>query len=360
MKKPLCLFIALAVVLAVLPGLGKAQNEKAYLLNYISVLNPDQIPRTPAGVRHILLIGMDKWQNNPENPGYNDGLVLLTFDELAGRVIVTSLIRDMLVIRPDGSPGRINRMVRQYDVQALMDTINTHFGLEVTKYVLMDWRHIMEIVDAAGGVDVHLTSDEVHYLKNWAVPLNSTQPVLDKAGDYHLNGFSAVIYMRIRKHRASNNIDTQDFGRTFRVRNVLSELAGNLRNYDITAAQDLLTKVLTIWDQPFDKEFTYPGIRNNGIFTYGIKPKDPQTRRYATNISMLDLMDSMHVAFLLRDAEIEQCLLPFDGTVKPYTYAGGAGQLVEFQRNRELLHAFMFPESFIVVDENPPREEIKK
>lgn len=357
MKKTISIFLSFVLLFMSIPGQRKAENEKAYVLDYISALSPDQIPRTPAGVRHYLLIGMDKWQNNPDNPGYNDGLVLLTFDELAGRVIVTSFIRDMLVIRPDGNPGRINRIVRQYGIQALLDTINTHFGLEVTKYVLMDWRHIMEIVDAAGGVDLHLTSDEVHYLQNWAVPMNSTQPVLNKAGDYHLNGFAAVIYMRIRKRRASNDIDTQDFGRTFRVRTVLSGLAGNLRDYDFNDAQDLMTKVLSIWDEPFDKQYTYPGIRNNGIFTYGTMPKDPQTRRYATNISMLDLADALRAAFLLRDAEIEQCRLPYDGTVRPYTYAGGAGQLVEFERNRELLHDFMFPESFIVVDENPHGED---
>ena len=357
MKKTISIFLSFVLLLMSIPGQRKAENEKAYVLGSISVLSPDQIPRTPAGVRHYLLIGMDKWQNNPDNPGYNDGLVLLTFDELAGRVIVTSFIRDMLVIRPDGNPGRINRIVRQYGIQALLDIINTHFGLEVTKYVLMDWRHIMEIIDAAGGVDVQLTSDEIHYLKNWAVPVNSTQPELYKPGKYHLNGFSAVVYMRIRRYRASNDIDTNDFGRNFRVRTVLSGLAGNLRDFDFNDAQDLMTKVLTIWDQPFDKEFTYPGIRNNGIFTYGISPKDPKTKRYATNISMLDLLDSMRVAFLLRNAEIEQCLLPYNGTVKPYTYAGGAGQLVEFQRNRELLHTFMFPESFMVVEENPPGEE---
>ncbi len=354
MKRFFTILASLFVLLSALPIQASSGNDREYLLEHISVLPKEDIPRTPEGVHHYLLISMDKWQHNPENPGYNDGIVLLTLDELSGRVIVTSFIRDMLVIRPDGNPGRINRIVRQYGIQALLDTINRHFGLQVDKYILMDWRHIMEIVDAAGGVDVRLTSDEIHYLKNWAVPVGSTEPVLNKPGEYHLNGFAAVIYMRIRRYRASNDLDTNDFGRTFRARNVLSSMANNLgTSLDLNKAQDLLSRILTILDQPFDKSYTYEGIRNNNIFTVGSVPKDSSKRRYDTNITMMDFIEALQTAFMLRHSEIEQCRLPYDGTVRPYEY-GGAGQLMDFAKNRELLHAFMFPEIFIVSEEPRP------
>lgn len=351
MKRAACIALSLLLLALAITPPALASAEKEYLINTISVLQPGDIPPTPYGIHHYLLISMDKWQHNPDNPGYNDGLILLTMDEVSGRVMVTSIIRDLLVIRPDGTPGRINRVVREYGVQGLMETINRHLGIQIDKYALMDWRHIMEIVDAAGGVNLHLTSDEAHYLKGWSVPVNSTQPVLSGAGDYHLNGFAAVIYMRIRRRRASNDLDTQDFGRTFRARTVLSGLAGNLRGYDMQAAEALLTNILTIWNQPFDKHYTYPGIRNNGIFTFGSLPKDPTTKRFATNLSMLDAADALRIAFLLKGSEVEQFRIPADGTVKPYIYAGGAGQLADFERNRQLLHEFMFPESFIVTDE---------
>ena len=355
MKRLCACLMTFVLLFLCLPVEGLAQAaETAYLLKTITPLSRDQIPPSPAGVQHYLLIAMDKWQNNPENPGYNDGLVLLTFDEVSGRVMVTSIIRDLLVIKPDGVPGRINRIVRQYDPEALMDVINRHFGLQVTKYVLMDWRHIMEIVDAAGGVKVRLTSEEVNYLKHWAVPVNSTQPVLSAPGEYHLNGFAAVIYMRIRKRRTADSGETQDFGRTHRVRTVLSGIAQNLRDYSFEEAEALLNRVIAIWNEPFDKSYTYPGIRNNGIFTYGISPRSPDVKRYQTNISLLDLVEAMRVAFLLRTSEVEQLRLPFDGMVRPYVYAGGDCQLADFDKVRAQLHALMFPESFVVVDEGPP------
>ncbi len=345
MKKLLCVCLALIMMLGAMPGLA---SEREYLLEHIKPLDAAEVPPTPLGVRHYLLISMDKWQNNMDNLGYNDGLVLLTMDEKTGRVIVTSFIRDTLVIRPDGNPGRINRIIREYGVDALLDTMNRHFGLHIEKYVMMDWRHIVEIVDAVGGVDVELTSSEIHYMKNWAVPVNSTQPELDRPGLYHLNGFAAVIYMRIRRTRASNDADTQDIGRTYRARLILSNIAAKLSTYTMDEAQRLLTDILRIWEEPFDRDFSYPGIRNNNIFRVNAPAQGTERKRSATNITMSDVLDALSIAFSLRTSQVEQCRLPFDGTYRPYEYAKSAGQLMDFEANRQLLKDFMFPDSFIV------------
>ena len=353
MKKLLCICISILIFASVSTGAASSDyNQRIYLLEQIKPLADADIPPTPMGVRHFLLISMDKWQNNIDNMGYNDGLVLLTLDELTGRVIVTSLIRDMLVIRPDGNPGRINRIIREYGVLGLLDTINRHLGIHIEKYVIMDWRHIMEIVDAVGGVDVPLTSSEIHYLKNWAVPVSSTEPELNKPGTYHLNGFAAVVYMRIRRTRASNDVttDTQDFGRTFRARLVLSNIAGKISEYDFSDASNLLSTLLRIWDEPYDKKYTYPGIRNNNIFVAGTMPTGNVKKRSDTNITMADLIDAMAIAFSLRHSKIEQCRIPFDGTSHPYEYAKSAGQLLDFEENRKLLNEFMFSRDFIVTE----------
>ena len=353
MKKLLCIFISILLLASASTVAATSDyNQRIYLLEQIKPLADADIPPTPMGVRHFLLISMDKWQNNIDNMGYNDGLVLLTLDELTGRVIVTSLIRDMLVIRPDGNPGRINRIIREYGVQGLLDTINRHLGIHIEKYVIMDWRHIMEIVDAVGGVDVPLTSSEIHYLKNWAVPVSSTEPELNKPGTYHLNGFAAVVYMRIRRTRASNDVttDTQDFGRTFRARLVLSNIAGKISEYDFSDASNLLSTLLRIWDEPYDKKYTYPGIRNNNIFVAGTMPTGNVKKRSDTNITMADLIDAMAIAFSLRHSNIEQCRIPFDGTSQPYEYAKSAGQLLDFEENRKLLNEFMFSRDFIVTE----------
>ena len=209
----------------------------------------------------------------------------------------------------------------------------------------------MEIIDAVGGVDVPLTTGEINYLKHWSVPAGSTEPVLNRPGNYHLNGFATVIYMRIRRTRASSDAETDihDIGRTYRVRLVLSHIADKISGYSLAEAQNLLAGILRIWEEPFDRAYTYPGIRNNNIFRFNPPAQDTAARKRSdTNITFAEALDAMGVAFALRGSQVEQCRLPFDGTFHYYEYAKSDCQLMDFEANRALLHDFMFPESFIV------------
>ena len=55
--------------------------------------------------------------------------------------MITSFIRDMLIIRPDGEWGRINNLFYlngqdEKAVNALIYTINRHFDLNIEKYIM--------------------------------------------------------------------------------------------------------------------------------------------------------------------------------------------------------------------------------
>lgn len=313
MKRLLCLLIALVALAQ--PALAVTQSED--VLNKISFLEKEQIPATPKGMHHYLLLCMDSWNANLKKLGYSDGMVLLTLDEATGRVIVTSFIRDMLVIHPDGKPGRLTYIAKEYGVEGLIDTINKHFGIQIEKYVLMDWGQVEAIVDAAGGVELDVTDAEASYLRRYAISPTSTVPKMQHAGRYMFKGHAAVIFMRMRKVAASNG-ETQDFGRTFRARTVLSNLADSLKDMNYDDAEKLLDAVL-----------------NNTL---------------DTNLTTADALEAFNIAFNLRGTRVEQCRLPFDNTCRPYEYYGGAGQLMDFEKNRELLGEFLFNSSYVVAD----------
>ena len=286
----------------------------------ISVMDEADIPPTPKGMHHYLLICMDSWNSNLKRLGYSDGMVLLTMDEGTGRLMVTSFIRDMLVIHPDGVPGRLTYIAKKFGVEGLVDTINRHFGIRIEKYIMMDWSQVQAIVDAAGGVQLDVTNAEASYLKRYAISPSSTRPAMAHAGTYHFKGHAAVIFMRMRKVPASNG-DAHDFGRTFRTRTVLSNIADSLKDITYAEAEKLLDAVL-----------------GNTL---------------SMNLSAAEVLTAFNIAFGLRGTKVEQCRLPFDDTSRPYEYAGGAAQLIDFQKNRELLHEFMFNQSYVVLDDAP-------
>lgn len=306
--------IAVLLILCLsLPVCALAQQDPKPIATYA----PQDIPKTPEGVHHYLLLCADTWKcdiNNMDN--YTDGIMLVTVDTVAHRIMLTSFIRDMLVLRPDGKYGRINAVASRFGLQGLVDTINSHFGLEIDKYILVDWTDVGEIIDALGGVDITITSgeatrlrDKLTYKSDW------TEPVLSGAGTYHFRGYAAVIYMRIR---SSGRVDGEsyDYRRTTRARNVVSSLADSLR--DITWSEATKLATVTIWKSIVD-----------------------------TNMTLADMMTAAGYAFDLRSAEIEQLRIPVGNTGHEFYYYDMATQEIDYEANREALQAFLL-ESYTV------------
>ena len=296
-----------------LPSLAGAQQ----VIPQIDVLDPADIPPTPKGMHHYLLICMDSWAARLSRLGYSDGMVLVTVDESAGRIIATSFICDMLVLHPDDKPGRLTYIVKEYGVQGLLDTINRHFGLNVEKYILMDWSQVSSIVDAVGGVELTVTDGEAGYLKRYAISPSSTKPAMAGSGDYLFTGHAAVIYMRTRRVPALNG-DPHDIGRTYRTRLVLSSIAESLKDVSYEKAQKILESVTgNIMD---------------------------------TNLSTADMLDAFNMVFAMRGTQVEMFRLPIDGTFHSFDYFGGASQLMDFAPNREALSDFLLSQTFIVTE----------
>ena len=305
------LLLAASLLLAVAPVF--AQQE----IPVIDTLDMADIPATPQGMHHYLLLCMDSWGADMKRLGYSDGMVLVTVDEVAGRIIATSFIRDMLVMHPDGMPGRLTYIVKEYGVQGLIDTINQHFGIRIEKYILMDWSQVQSIVDAVGGVELTVTDAEASYLKRYAISPRSTTPAMANAGTYHFTGHAAVIYMRTRRVPAING-DPHDIGRTYRTRLVLSSIADSLKDVSYEKARAILDSVMQ--------------------------------NILSTNLTAKDMLDAFNMVFAMRGTKVEMFRLPIDGTYRSFDYFGGASQLMDFAPNRKALQDFLFEKVFIVTD----------
>ena len=84
--------------------------------NPIPVIAKEDRTPTAKGVHHYMLICVDSWDAQASFAkkqwgNHTDGLMLVTVDENANRVMLTSFIRDMLIQRPDGKFGRINNFL---------------------------------------------------------------------------------------------------------------------------------------------------------------------------------------------------------------------------------------------------------
>lgn len=305
-KRIVCLVLTLILSLSCCAALADDPQP-------IETIPYEELPPAIDGQHHYLLLCVDQWTGKPHNLGNTDGIVIVTLDTRAHRVMLTSIIRDALVERPDGVIGRINYIAKNYGPEALCKVISQHVGVKIEKYLLFDFSQIASIVDFLGGVDIEITSTESNYLQRYAIPKDSTTPRLRGAGTYHFNGHSAVIYMRIRKVGGGG-----DFMRTQRVRTVLSTLADQCREITLEEARALVDSVL----------------ENTTL----------------TNMSTDEMVEAMNYAMELRGCTVEELRLPPDGAATPITYAGMSVQEIDWVACRQALDEYL-QNSFLVLDD---------
>lgn len=337
----------------------------------IDVVPYDELPPVVEGQHHYLLLCIDQWVRDARPDGINvptyangsrkdmygntDGIVLLTLDTRAHRIMLTSFIRDALIKKTNleetsgDKYGRINRVYNDYGPDVLCQIISQHIGVRVEKYILFTFKQIANIVDYLGGVDIELTEAEIAALKYTVLSGTVTDPNGHdlQSGGHHpagvysfkttawaeeknkqteknqkddeskvvkrTGGCSAVLYMRIRKFGGGG-----DFMRTQRARKVLSLLADKCRTMSWDDARALANNVL----------------ENNN----------------KTNMNLDDMIQAAEYAFSLRECTIEELRIPMEGAVRSHHYAGMATQEVNWPYCREQMADYL-QNSFLVADD---------
>ena len=270
----------------------------------VSVLDYETLPEPPAGQHHFLLTCVDSWDGTAQNMSNTDGTILVTMDTAAKRLIFTTLSREMLIRRPDGEIGRFTYIAKNYGMDAMCQTVSTHFGVKVDKYIVFNMDNVQNIIDAMGGVYITVTDAEADYLNRYRISRDSTTPSMGKGGTYLFGGHAAVIYMRIRKVGGDG-----DNGRMRRMRTVLSTLAQKYADVDLGTAMELLTAV-------------------RGCIVQ-------------TNMNLQDMMQALNYAFELRGVTPEGLQMPPVEAMEDITYAGMATRQVDFEYARRVLADFL-------------------
>ena len=295
MKRVFALVLLLSLLV---PSALAATPDPIFALEYDSLSDP------PAGVHNYLLACFDTWDFQKNNMGNTDGLLLVTLDTVQQRMIFTSIMREILIQRPDGKIGRITYIMKNYGPEALCRIVSTHFGVKVEKYLFFNMDNIQKMIDALGGVHITVTDGEAYYLNRYRISRTSTTPSMDKAGTYLFTGHAAVIYMRIRKVGGDG-----DAGRTRRVRTVLETLIRE--NSDISLSEAMGIAV---------------ALTENVCLT---------------NLSMNDLMVAIHSIFALKGVTPEGFQLPTAESMERIQYVGMDTNQVDFALCRSVYLAFM-------------------
>lgn len=258
-------------------------------------------------ITNILLIGIDSRSNT--SSGRSDTMMILSINNTTKQITITSLMRDVYVAIPGRSNNRLNAAHAYGGGQLLMDTIELNFGVKVDGFVRVNFYNFIDIVEAAGGVDVTVEENEIKYINHYLESLNKQSGGLYKdmlatdrfasgqTGVQHLNGRQALAYARIRYVGS-------DYARTARQREIILGVLNQMKTMSLTELNTFLHTVLPMVSTNLDQETI-----NNLIYS------SPTMLGYS----------------------FQQHRIPADGTSQGVRIDGKSVISIDFAANRQLL-----------------------
>ncbi len=275
---------------------------------------------TNKDVMNLLLIGEDLRDTESGDAGNTDVMMIISVNTVDKTITLTSIMRDCYVTFQDANgwwySSRINSAYWHGGVELTQQTIENYLNVKIDRYVLVNFKTFIDIVDTIGGLDLTVTDEEANgypgadpngdNTRGMQNPLDEQNKYLGnkkgtdyikKGGDLHLNGNQALAYARLR------HVGNSDYDRTRRQRTVITEIIKKTRGLSLTEINDLALKVL------------------------------PQLKTDITKKETLRL-----IADLLdyRNYELQEFRVPADGTFTEPTIDGMDVLSVDYQTNAQM------------------------
>jgi LCP family protein required for cell wall assembly len=217
---------------------------------------PIKLPsvQTSDDVKNILLIGIDA--RGDSNAGRSDTMIILSINDKAKTITMTSLLRDCYVAIPGRGNNRLNAAHAYGGANLLMQTIELNFGIHIDGFARVNFVSFPQIIDNIGGVTVGIEENEIQYINRYLKEINRIFGVAPEDSKYPdgqtganlLNGRQALAYSRIRYVGS-------DYARTGRQREVLNAVATKLRGMGIFEIDSFLNNTLPLISTNLDRGY---------------------------------------------------------------------------------------------------------
>ena len=102
-----------------------------------------------SGIVNILLVGVDTRADFDDSR--TDSIIIATIDPTSKKVKLTSFMRDMYVEIPGKGYQKINAAFQIGGISLLKKTIKHNFGLNIDRYVAIDFKGFQELIEAMKG-----------------------------------------------------------------------------------------------------------------------------------------------------------------------------------------------------------------
>lgn len=203
---------------------------------------------------NIAILGVDATASKEDrfDGARSDAIIIASINKITGEVLLTSVMRDSyLEVQDEDGEYFLDKITHAHAYGGGLDTcrsLNRNLDLNITKFVIFNWKSVADLVDSMGGIELDIKAEELrdlnYYGPETARSVGGTFTQITKPGVQQLNGSQAATYCRIRKTSGG------DEGRTERARATLAALFAK-------------AKMLSLSDLNRVADDSLPGIRTN-------------------------------------------------------------------------------------------------
>lgn len=197
----------------------------------------------------IALFGCDaRAKTNLNKPGaaHSDAIILVSINNETKEVKMVSVYRDCFLETATDNPStrKITEAYLLGGPIGSIETLNKNLDLNITDYVAVDFLALTKAIDAMGGIEINVNSNELDALNHNLIEQYEVTGIysdgLWSSGKVHVNGSQATAYARIRK------VGNNDFERTQRQRAVITAMVKKALESDISTINDVINEVFPL------------------------------------------------------------------------------------------------------------------
>lgn len=244
----LVILLILVILIGIVAGVGFWYvNDKLGKLNYEAIdeseisIN-DGVNNQLKGYRTIALFGVDSRSSELVKGTRSDCIILATIDENNKEIKLTSVYRDTYLEITGRDLDKVTHAYAYGGASLAMSTLNTNLDLNITEFVTVNFDSVVDIVNALGGVQIAITTEEIKYINSYIDETSRVTGVssnhITKDGTYTLDGVQAVAYGRIRYTSGG------DYKRTERMRDVMMAVFNKVKTLGISQLNKLADTIL--------------------------------------------------------------------------------------------------------------------
>lgn len=238
----LIIILVLATGVAYLFVKNKLSKINTVDINVNELNVSTEVEQKLSGYRNIAIFGIDSRADNYDKGNRSDCIIIASINNDTKEVKLVSVYRDTYVQIEGYGLDKITHAYSYGEAPLAIKTLNTNLDLNIKEFVTVNFEAVVDCVDAIGGIELDITSEELKYINPYVHEINKVTKQsaedITTAGKQHVNGVQAVAYSRIRYTEGG------DYKRAERMRTVITEIANKLKTKSLAEINSFTDTIL--------------------------------------------------------------------------------------------------------------------